>query len=151
MDAPALPGRAFAVRIGKGCPMAATTTQDRQENRRKVVLVVDDSVELLDAVRLMLEPRFDVLQASDAFAGVRLAATHEPDAIVMDLDMPGMDGVEAMRYLKRIDQTRDIPVIAFTGHALTTAARRRGFERIVTKSGNLEALEIEIEDVLHAA
>jgi CheY-like chemotaxis protein len=131
--------------------MAATGTGDREENRRKVVLVVDDSVELLNAVRLMLEPHFDVLQASDAFEGVRLAAAHEPDAIVMDLDMPGMDGVEAMRYLKRIEQTRDIPVIAFTGHSPTSAARRRGFERILTKSGGLEQLETEIEDVLRAA
>ena len=45
--------------------MAATGDADREENRRKVVLVVDDSVELLAAVRLMLEPHFDVLQASD--------------------------------------------------------------------------------------
>jgi CheY-like chemotaxis protein len=129
--------------------MAATSAGDHEEQRRKVVLVVDDSVELLDAVRVMLEPNFDVLQASDPFAGVRLAAIHTPDAIVMDLNMPGMDGLEALRHLKRIEQTRDIPVIAFTGQSLTPAARRRGFERIVSKSGNLEDLEIEIEDVLH--
>ena len=131
--------------------MATTGTIDHMASRRKVVLVVDDSVELLDAVRLMLEPHFDVLQATDAFAGLRIAATREPDAIVMDLNMPGMDGVEAMRYLKRIEQTRDIPVIAFTGQPPSSAARRRGFERIVLKSGNLEDLETEIEHVLHAA
>jgi len=119
---------------------------------RRVVLVVDDSVELLDAVRLFLEPKgFEVLQASDAFTGIRLAATHAPDAIVMDLDMPGMDGVEATRHLKRIEQTRHIPVIAFTGTSPTSPARRRGFERIVIKSGDLEDLETEIEDVLRAA
>jgi CheY-like chemotaxis protein len=126
----------------------ATETGDH----RKVVLVVDDSVELLDAVRVFLEPRgFDVLQASDPFTGIRLATEHAPDAIVMDLDMPGMDGVEATRYLKRIERTRDIPVIAFTGTSPTSAARRRGFERIVIKSGDLEELETEIEDVLRAA
>jgi CheY-like chemotaxis protein len=113
--------------------------------------MVDDSVELLDAMRTMFEPHFDVLQASDPFAGIRLAATREPDAIVMDLDMPGMDGVEAMRHLKRLEQTRDIPVIAFTGHVPTSAARCRGFERIVTKGDNLDQLQTEIEDVLHAA
>jgi CheY-like chemotaxis protein len=131
--------------------MAATATEGHVQHRRKVVLVVDDSVELLDAVRALLEPNFDVLQASDPFVGVRLAATCEPDAIVMDLEMPGMDGVEATRFLKRLEQTRDIPVIAFTGHEPKSAARRRGFERIVTKSGSLEELETQIEDVLSAA
>lgn len=121
------------------------------KSHQKTVLVVDDSVEILTAVRLSLEPKgFRVLEANDPFTGVRLAACREPDAIVMDLDMPGMDGVETVKYLKRIEQTRGIPVIAFTGkvHALADHLTERGFERVVDKASGLESLESEIEDVL---
>ena len=131
--------------------MSGNGTESHQDRRRpKTVLVVDDSVELLTAVQLSLESNgFRVLQASNPFAGVRLAASHEPDAIVMDLDMPGMDGVEATRYLKRIDQTRAIPVIAFTSRVpLTERLEARGFTRIIGKCSGLEHLETEIEDVL---
>lgn len=122
-----------------------------RESHPKTVLVVDDSIEILTAVRVTLELNgFRVLEANDSFTGVRLAASREPDAIVMDLDMPGMDGFEAVKYLKRIEQTRRIPVIAFTGHVLASGDHLtgRGFERVVDKADGLEHLESEIEDVL---
>jgi CheY-like chemotaxis protein len=131
--------------------MAATATDYQTGSPRKTVLVVDDSIELIDAVRTALSARgFVVLRATSPFIGVRLAATHVPDAIVMDLDMPGMDGIEAMRHLKRLKQTRDIPVIAFTGQPIGTDGRLWGcgFERIVPKADGLENLEHEIETVL---
>jgi len=121
------------------------------DSPRKTVLVVDDSVEVIEAVRTALGASgFDVLRASDPFEGVRLAAMHAPDAIVMDLEMPGMDGIEAMRHLKRMERTRDIPVIAFTGQPVASAdrLRRRGFDRIVTKADGLENLENQLEDML---
>ena len=115
------------------------------------LLIVDDSIELLEAVRAALEPKgFEVGRASNPFTGVRIAAADPPDAIVMDLDMPGMDGIEAMLHLRRIDETRLVPVIAFTGQALDsiTFPATRPFTRIVSKSWGLEALEREIEAVL---
>jgi CheY-like chemotaxis protein len=115
------------------------------------LLIVDDSIELLEAVRAALEPKgFEVGRASNPFTGVRIAAAHPPDAIVMDLDMPGMDGIEAMLHLSRIDETRHVPVIAFTGQALDSISlpATRPFTRIVSKASGLEALEREIEAVL---
>ena len=115
------------------------------------LLIVDDSIELLEAVRAALEPKgFEVRRASNPFTGVRIAAAHPPDAIVMDLDMPGMDGIEAMLHLSRIDETRLVPVIAFTGQALDSISlpATRPFTRIVSKSPGLEAPEREIESVL---
>jgi len=120
---------------------------------QKVVLVVDDEVELLAAVRLALETKeFDVVVANNPFTAVRIAATRELDVIVMDLDMPGMDGVEAARHLKRIEQTRSIPVIAFTGRPLGSidSLERCGFDRVIDKAGGLELLEAEIEDLIGA-
>ncbi|MCA1651216.1 MAG: response regulator [Acidobacteria bacterium] len=140
-------GSCLALRTAGG-RMIATVTEESQQ---KTVLVVDDSAEILTAVRLSLEANgFRVLQANDPFTGVRLAASREPDAIVMDLDMPGMDGVETVKYLKRIERTRGIPVIAFTGqlHALAGRLTERGFERVVDKADGLENLESEIEEVI---
>jgi len=117
------------------------------------LLIVDDSLELMEAVRAHLEPRgFDVGRASNPFSGVRIAAAHPPDAIVMDLDMPGMDGIEATLHLRRIKETCLVPVIAFTGQALDAIPfpAMRPFTRVVSKSSGLEALEREIEAVLAA-
>ena len=118
---------------------------------RKSVLIVDDCEELIEAVRQSLEPRgFEVLQATNPFAAVREATARTPDVIVLDLNMPGMDGLEVMRHLKRIPETRDIPVIAFTGEQLSDMdyARARGFDRIVHKTSGLEALENEIAGMI---
>jgi CheY-like chemotaxis protein len=119
--------------------------------RTRRLLIVDDSVEMTEAVRAALELKgFEVGRASNPFAGVRIAAADPPDAIVMDLDMPGMDGIEAMLHLSRIPETRHVPVIAFTGQPLDSIAfpASRPFTRIVSKSSGLEALEREIDAVL---
>jgi len=118
---------------------------------RKSVLIVDDCPELIEVVRRALEPRgLEVVQATNPFAAVREATAHPPDIIVLDLNMPGMDGLEVMRHLKRIPETKDIPVIAFTGEQLTDLdyARGRGFDRIVLKEAGLEALENEIAGMI---
>ena len=118
---------------------------------RKSVLIVDDCAELIQIVRAALEPRgFEVLQATNPFAAVREATVRTPDVIVLDLNMPGMDGLEVMRHLKRIPETQDIPIIAFTGEQLSEIdyARGRGFDRIVLKESGLEALENEIAGMI---
>jgi two-component system cell cycle response regulator DivK len=118
---------------------------------RNSVLIVDDSAELIELVRQALEPRgFEVRSATNPFAAVRDATACSPDVIVLDLNMPGMDGLEVMRYLKRIPETRDIPVIAFTGEQLSDMdyARGRGFDRIVSKAAGLETLENEIAGMI---
>ena len=123
-----------------------------QHTRR--LLIVDDSIELMEAVRALLEPRgFEVGRASNPFTGVRIAAADPPDAIVMDLDMPGMDGIEAALHLNRIKETRHVPVIAFTGRPLDSIVLPATcpFTRVVSKSSGLEALEREIEAVLALA
>jgi CheY-like chemotaxis protein len=115
---------------------------------RRVVLIVDDDLPLLEFLRQALEPQgFDVLAASNPFIAVRLAAANAPDLIVMDIDMPGMDGTEAAKHLKNIDQTREIPVIAFTGRSLDEH-QSGGFTSIVMKDGGLEPLEQQIEAAL---
>ena len=82
------------------------------------VLLVDDFVDALEVWTLFLSAAgFSVATAADGAAGLDKARTLRPDAIVMDLQMPGLSGPEVARALRADDATRDIPLIAATGHA----------------------------------
>jgi CheY-like chemotaxis protein len=77
----------------------------------------DDNVFMLK-MRLELLGDFEVLTAEDGEKGCAMAVSERPDIILMDLEMPVVDGWEATRRLKGDPQTRDIPVIALSAHAL---------------------------------
>jgi CheY-like chemotaxis protein len=69
-------------------------------------------------MRLELLGDFEVLAAEDGEKGCEVASVEQPDIILMDLEMPVVDGWEAARRLKGNPQTRDIPVIVLSAHAL---------------------------------
>jgi CheY-like chemotaxis protein len=77
----------------------------------------DDNVYMLK-MRLELLGDFEVLAAENGEKGCELAATEQPDIVLMDLEMPVVDGWEATRRLRDNPQTRDIPIIALSAHAL---------------------------------
>ena len=77
----------------------------------------DDNVYMLK-MRLELLGDFEVLTAENGERGYEVAIAERPDIILMDLEMPIVDGWEATRRLKGHPETRDIPVIAFSAHAL---------------------------------
>ena len=77
----------------------------------------DDNVYMLK-MRLELLGDFEVVSAEDGEKGCAMALSERPDIILMDLEMPLVDGWEATRRLKADPQTRDIPVIALSAHAL---------------------------------
>jgi two-component system cell cycle response regulator DivK len=83
------------------------------------ILIVEDNAENMSlAVFLIQSVGHTVLRATDAEAGLALARNERPDLIVMDIQLPGMDGLEAISLLKRDDATRPIPVIAVTALAM---------------------------------
>ena len=79
-----------------------------------LVLMIDDSLDQLDLYELALVDKFAVLTASMGQAGIALAVSELPDAVVLDVDMPGMDGWEVCRQLKGCPETQDIPIIMLT-------------------------------------
>jgi len=93
--------------------------QDGIGNVTKVLYVEhnDDNLYMLKT-RLELRGGFEVLAAEDSEKGCRLAATEHPDVILMDLEMPDNDRWEAVRRLKNDPQTRDIPIIGMSAHAV---------------------------------
>jgi two-component system cell cycle response regulator DivK len=84
----------------------------------KVLIIEDNSDNMELAVFLLQSAGHTVLSASDAEAGLMLAHQEVPDLILMDVQLPGMDGLEATALLKRDDATRAIPVLALTALAM---------------------------------
>ena len=110
----------------------------------------DDNIYMLQ-MRLELTDEFEVLVAQDGGAGCALAAAEHPDIILMDLEMPGIDGWEATRRLKSDAQTRDIPVIALSAHALAgmrDKALAAGCDEFDTKPVDFDRLLATIRRLL---
>jgi two-component system cell cycle response regulator DivK len=83
-----------------------------------VLIVEDNPANMKLAVFLLRSAGHTVISATDAEAGLTLARDEQPHLILMDIQLPGIDGLEATRLLKRDDATRAIPVIALTALAM---------------------------------
>ena len=82
------------------------------------ILVIDDEKDLIELVRYNLEREgFDVCAATDGRAGLELAERRRPDVIVLDLMMPGVDGLEVCRQLRKNDRTSDVLILMLTAKA----------------------------------
>jgi two-component system cell cycle response regulator DivK len=110
----------------------------------KRVLVVEDQEDNRKILRDLLGATgFEVLEANDGAAGVEAAACERPDLILMDIQMPDMDGYEATRRIKANPASALIPVIAVTSYALSgdeAKAKAAGCDGYVTKPFSPRAL-----------
>jgi two-component system cell cycle response regulator DivK len=85
----------------------------------KRILYVEDNFQNKRLVRKILASRgYEVLEAEDGMAGVEIARGQMPDLILMDINIPGVDGIEATRIIKATHETSHIPVIALTANAM---------------------------------
>ena len=110
----------------------------------------DDNVYMLK-MRLELLGDFEVLAAEDGEKGCEIALRERPDIILMDLEMPVIDGWEAARRLKRDPQTHDIPVIALSAHALAGEREKAiaaGCDEFDTKPIEFERLVATVRRLL---
>ncbi|MCL4474002.1 MAG: response regulator [Actinobacteria bacterium] len=106
----------------------------------KKILVVEDNVMNLELVSDLLEAHgFSVVQAQSGAAAIELAEKEQPDLILMDLQLPEMDGLEATRRLKQNRLTNSIDVVALTAHAMLgdeEKAREAGCSGYIAKPIN---------------
>ncbi|GCE26204.1 DNA-binding response regulator [Dictyobacter alpinus] len=93
-----------------------TTWQTNQDNQQQLkVLVVDDEDNIIELIRLGLRYEgFQVEVASDGEQGIALAQRIDPDLVILDVMMPGIDGLEVCRRLRSNPTTRDVPVLMLT-------------------------------------
>jgi len=120
--------------------------------RKPVVLLVDDYPDAREMYAEYLEfSGFEIIQAGNGVEAIERAQDSHPDVILMDLSLPVMDGWEATRRLKADERTKEIPVLAVTGHALTGVsndAKNAGCDGFITKPCLPEDLVAEIRKVL---
>lgn len=118
------------------------------------ILVVEDNEENRDSLSRRLQRRgFEVLLAEDGRAGVEMATVERPDLILMDMNMPEVDGWEATRQVKAIPELKDVPIIALTAHAMSGDRERAlaaGCTDYHTKPIEFTKLLAQIEAVLAA-
>ena len=116
------------------------------------VLLVEDNEMNRDMLSRRLERKgFDVVYAQDGSVAVDLAGSEKPTLILMDMSLPVMDGWEATRRIKADPQTKDIPVIALTAHAMAgdrEKAMEAGCEDYDTKPVDFPRLLRKIESLI---
>lgn len=117
------------------------------------VLYVEDNDDNVYMLKMQFEllDRFEFLTAEDGESGYVKARAELPDVILMDLDLPVIDGWELTRRLKNDAATRNIPVIALTAHAMTGSRERAlaaGCDEFDTKPINFERLMKKVDLVL---
>ncbi|MDT8383753.1 MAG: PAS domain S-box protein [Gammaproteobacteria bacterium] len=129
----------------------AQLTPPRDGQRR--VLCIEDNAANLRLIRKIVAPRTDLelLAATSAEAGLEIAVTQRPALILLDINLPGMDGFAALRRLRENPATRDIPVVAVTANAMTTdieRGRAAGFADYLTKPLDLMAFNAVLDRLL---
>lgn len=119
---------------------------------KKKVLIIEDNHMNMELFADLLEAGgFEVARAMKAEEGIVYAKKNNPDVILMDISLPGMDGLEAARIMKEDLHTRNIPVIALTAHAMKgdeARARTAGCDGYITKPINTRSFVAEITGVL---
>ena len=112
------------------------------------VLVIDDNAHNLKLLRVLLSvDGYDVRTATDAEDALRVLGTFTPEVILMDLQLPGMDGLELTRQLKADPQTRRIRIIAVTAYAMKgddEKARAAGCDDYVSKPVDADTLSLVV-------
>jgi signal transduction histidine kinase/CheY-like chemotaxis protein len=120
---------------GRPAASAMAAAQDRQ---RRTVLYIEDNPSNLKLVRKMLasRPTLELIDAHDAESGVAIARREQPRLILMDINLPGMDGFAALQLLRADPATAAIPVVAVTANAMRRDVERgegAGFAAYLTK------------------
>jgi signal transduction histidine kinase/CheY-like chemotaxis protein len=140
------PKEALARRVGEAAQDGAPAT----------LLYVEDNPANMKLIQKLVGFRhgWTLLCATDADTGIKLAATRQPDAILMDINLPGMSGSEALAALQRDARTAHIPVIALTASAMHEEVRKgkeRGFFHYLTKPVQIEEFYSVVSNaLLHA-
>lgn len=118
----------------------------------KRILVVEDTEDNRQIIRdLLSSVGYDLIEAVDGAEGVALAQSQQPDLILMDIQLPQMDGYEATRQIRAIPQLERVPIIAVTSYALSgdeAKTREAGCDAYIAKPFSPRQLLAKIREFL---
>ena len=116
------------------------------------ILIVEDNPKNLKLIRDLLQFKgYQTIEADSAEAGIELAREQHPTLILMDIQLPGIDGREAMKVLKADASTQQIPIIALTASAMKGDRERllaEGFDGYIPKPVDIKAFPEQLESFL---
>jgi two-component system cell cycle response regulator DivK len=119
---------------------------------QKRVLYIEDNFENRLFVRRVLESMgLELLEAEDGMTGISMAQSESPDLILMDIGLPGMDGLETTTRIRQDQEIKDIPIIALTANAMKGDAERclaAGCDIYLTKPIGVTDLKEKVLDFL---
>jgi CheY-like chemotaxis protein len=120
----------------------------------ELILIIEDNEKNRKLCRDVLQVKgYKTIESETAEEGVKLALEQAPALILMDIQLPGMDGITAMKQLKDDPNTQNIPIIAITASAMTnnrTSMLAEGFDGYQTKPISLKDFLAEVQRVLAA-
>ena len=124
----------------------------RRNNEMKRILVVEDNDNNLYLIRFILEKNgFEVIEARDGLSGVEMAVKEKPDLILMDIQLPDINGMEATKRIRASKADGDVPIIALTSYAMAgdrEKALAAGCTGYIEKPINPETVMGEIKKYL---
>ena len=119
---------------------------------QRKILVIDDEEDMLKLLQMRLgQENFDVLLAEDGDVGLKAAEKDLPDLIILDIMMPRMDGYTCLKELRKIPQTKDIPVLMLSGKEEEKVRDLFAFQKIsgyVEKPFEMDDLILKIREIL---
>ncbi len=123
------------------------------ESGHHLVLHIEDNEMNVELAYSIFEemPGLELIIAADAKTGVSLARSRLPDLILMDINLPGMDGISAAKLIKETSETKDIPIIALSAEAMSDDIDRAmevGFEEYITKPFKVSSFMDLINSIL---
>jgi len=130
-----------------------TELDSDNDNYEFTLLYIEDNIANLRLVTQLLErrPNVKVLSAAEPILGLELAAKHRPDLILLDINLPGIDGYDVLKHLRDREESREIPVVAISANAMSRDIEKgmaAGFNHYVTKPIDVVALLSVIDNVL---
>ena len=127
------------------------TEEQIPDENKECILIIDDNADVRDYVKSLLKEEYTVIEAPDGRAGLKKAMKYVPDAIICDVMMPVMDGLECCRKLKTELQTSHIPVMLLTAFSLDEQ-RIQGFEcgadSYISKPFNSKLLLVRLRNLM---
>jgi CheY-like chemotaxis protein len=135
-------------------PIAGARLSKENPMANELILIIEDNEKNRKLCRDVLQAKgYQTVESETAEEGLKLAQEKSPALVLMDIQLPGMDGIAALKQLRADPQTKNIRVIAITASAMThnrTTMLAEGFDGYQTKPISLKDFLGEVQRVLHA-
>jgi signal transduction histidine kinase/DNA-binding response OmpR family regulator/HAMP domain-containing protein len=136
----------------KTVPLAPQVRELQAIDGRPNILVVEDNTDNMITLKAILDGNFTVIEATDGTMAIELANKHLPHLILMDIELPGLDGISAFKVIRKNPSLKHIPVVAVTASAMTSDRETilaHGFDAYIAKPIDTQSFLTTINEVLY--